>query len=303
YRIATRFYYHQPRQPLCTPRWLLYPMVVVRLVQCHLLGREPFERLWMLHYIDQQLVADSRRTRELLDWKPTPRKSITRRIVFLIENMQGNPELWRSWNEAMLRRLADRPQLVLHERLCAAMEADRDETIRLVREALLAAKEGAIPGAGPAPKALDSHVLRSYVRLLFQLIVTVLRTRNRPKMQQYAHTIVFLPLSAGLSNGLVSHTLFLLGGQLIERFRSCPEFQRLSAGADEYVTMTIHMAVDQVEDRLELARLQSSALREELRRMMPPTDNARLEKVVNQLQDLCREAISGQSWTSPPVDD
>ena len=303
YRIATRFYYHQSRQPLCTPRWLLYPMVVLRLVQCHLFGREPFERLWMLHYIDQQLVADSRRTREVLDWKPTPRKSITRRLVFLIENMQGNPELWRSWNEAMLRRQADRPQLVLHERLCAAMEADRDEAIRLVSEALLTAKEGVIPGAGPAPRALDSHVLQSYVRLLFQLIVTVLRTRNRPKMQQYAHTITFLPLSAGLSNGLASHTLFLVGEQLIERFRSRAEFQQLSAGADEYVTMTIHMAVDQIEDRLELARLQSLALREELRRMMPPTDNARLEKVVNQLQDLCREAISGQSWTSPPVDD
>ena len=283
--------------------WLLYPLVLARLVQCHLLGREPFERLWMLRYIDQQLVADSRRTRELLDWKPTPRKTITRRLVFLIENMQRNPELWRSWNAAMLHRTANRPQLILHERLCAAMDSERDEVVRPVVRALLAAAEGTIPGAGPAPGALDSQVLASYVRLLCQLIITVLRTRNRPMMQQYAHTITFLPLNAGLSNGLASHTLFLLGEQLIDRFRSRAEFQRLASGADEYLSMTIHMAVDQIEDRLELARLQSPALREELRRMPPPKHNTRLDKVVNQLEDLCREAISGQSWTSPPVDD
>ena len=303
YRLATRFYYNQARRPLCTPVWLLYPMVLVRLVQNHLLGREPFERLWMLKYVDQQLVADSRRTRELLDWKPTPRKTITRRLVFLIENMQRNPELWRSWNEAMLHRTANRPQLVLHERLCAAMDSERDEVVQPVVRALLAAAEGAIPGNGPAPRSLDSQVLTSYVRLLCQLIVTTLRTRNRPMMQQYAHTIAFLPLNAGLSNGLASYTLFLLGDQLIARFRSRPEFQRLAPGADDYVAMTIHMAMDQIEDRLELARLQSPALREELRRMAPPKNNARLEKVVNQLEELCREAVSGQSWTSPPVED
>ena len=67
--------------------------------------------------------------------------------------------------------------------------------------------------------------------------------------------------------------------------------------------MTIHMAMDQIEDRLELARLQSPALREELRRMAPPKNNTRLEKVVGQLEELCREAVSGQSWTSPPVED
>ena len=303
YRLATRFYYNQARRPLCTPVWLLYPMVLVRLVQNHLLGREPFERLWMLKYVDQQLVADSRRTRELLDWKPTPRKTITRRLVFLIENMQRNPELWRSWNEAMLHRTANRPQLVLHERLCAAMDSERDEVVQPVVRALLAAAEGAIPGNGPAPRSLDSQVLTSYVRLLCQLIVTTLRTRNRPMMQQYAHTIAFLPLNAGLSNGLASHTLFLLGDQLIARFRSRPEFQRLAPGADDYVAMTIHMAMDQIEDRLELARLQSPALREELRRMAPPKNNTRLEKVVGQLEELCREAVSGQSWTSPPVED
>ena len=41
--------------------------------------------------------------RNQLSWRPTPRKSVTRRLVFLIENMKKNPELWQTWNEAMLQ--------------------------------------------------------------------------------------------------------------------------------------------------------------------------------------------------------
>ena len=88
FRIATQFYYNKAARPFFTPKWLLTPMVLARLELCHLQGKEPFEQLWMLHYIDQQLIADSSRTRCELSWKPTPRKSITRRLVFLIENMK-----------------------------------------------------------------------------------------------------------------------------------------------------------------------------------------------------------------------
>lgn len=85
-------------------------------------GKEPFEQLWMVKYIDERLVADSSQTRRILDWKPTPRKSITRRLVFLIENRKRNPELWRQWNEAMLHKEDARPHLALHELLCESLE-------------------------------------------------------------------------------------------------------------------------------------------------------------------------------------
>ncbi|MFB1028983.1 MAG: 3-methyl-2-oxobutanoate hydroxymethyltransferase, partial [Thauera sp.] len=117
FNIATHFYYNTPRRPFFTPRWLLTPMVAAKQLLCHFQGKEPFERLWMLDYVDQQLVADSSRTRSQLGWKTTPRKAITRRLVFLIENMKKNPDLWRSWNEAMLVRSGDRPHLVLHDLL------------------------------------------------------------------------------------------------------------------------------------------------------------------------------------------
>lgn len=270
----------------------------------------------MLRYIDQQLVADSSRTRRELSWKPTPRKSITRRLVFLVENMKKNPELWRNWNEAMLHKGSDRPHLILHDLLCDAMEADRDAVAHeitaqlLIRDAEIQSlttqsleTEQSISQSSciRALQAMDKTVVHSFIRMLSQLIVTVMRTRNRPMMQQYAHTITFLPMISGFDNGLVSRSLFVIGEFLIQRFRTRPKFKQLTPHADDYITMTIHMAVDQIEDHIELSRLQSPVLLNELKKRPPPKDNTRLEKIVAQLEDLCNEAKSGQSWSSPLV--
>lgn len=316
FNIATQFFYNAVRKPFFAPTWLLKPMIAAQYALCHLQDKEPFERLWMLDYVDQQLVADSSRTRSQLGWKPTPRKAITRRLVFLIENMKKNPELWRSWNEAMLVRGGERPHLVLHDLLCDALESARDDMVNTimaqvldrdaVAESITAQTIDAEQPQGRvscmrALQALDREVAHSFIRLLYQLIVSVLRTRNRPMMQQYAHTISFLPMTSGFENGLVSRSLFIIGELLIEQFRSRPKFRQLTAKAEDYVTMTIHMAIDQIEDQIELARLQSPLLLEELKKMPPPADNRRLETVVAQLEELCREAVAGHSWTSPTV--
>jgi nucleoside-diphosphate-sugar epimerase len=313
YRIATQFYYNKTLKPFFAPRWLLTPMIAARLMLCHLQGVEAFERLWMLQYIDQQLIADSSRTRRELGWKPTPRKSITRRLVFLVENMKRSPELWRNWNEAMLHKGSDRPHLVLHDLLCATIEGDRDAVVQAITAGLK--DRNTVAGAivdqvleterqDPANsiqalQPLNRDVADSFIRLLCQLIVTVMRTSNRPMMQQYAHTIAFLPMTAGFNNGLVSRSLFVIGEVLIQRLRGQPRFRQLTPQADDYIAITLHMAIDRIEDQIELSRMQSPVLLEQLRKTPPPENNARLEKIVRQLEELCREAQSGQSWSSP----
>ena len=119
-------------------------------------------------------------------------------------------------------------------------------------------------------------------------------------MQQYAHSIAFLPMFSGFGGALVSRSLFILGESLILRFRDRPELQQVTPQAREYVTMTIHMAVDRIEDQAELARLQSAVLPEGFRNMPLPESKA-LAQVAGQLEDLCREAVSGKSWTIPLV--
>ena len=262
-------------------------MIMARLVLCHLQGKESFEQLWMLRYIDQQLVADSSRTRRELSWKPTPRKSITRRLVFLIENMKKNPELWRNWNEAMLHKGSDRPHLVLHDLLCDAMDADRDTVVQAIMAQLMARDAVVQSITTPsleaeqplnqsscirALQAMDRAVANSFIKLLCQLIVTVMRTRNRPDDAAVRPHHCLSAHDSGFDNGLVSRSLFVIGEFLIQRFRAQPKFLQLTPQADDYITMTIHMAVDQIEDHIELSRLQSPVLLEELKKMPPPEE-------------------------------
>ena len=299
FRIATQFYYRKTIQPVFINKELLAPMILARRLLSRLQGRQPFEQLWMLQYVDQQLIVNSSRTRRELSWRPTPRKSITRRLVFLIENMKKNPELWQRWNEARIRKEEDRPHVILHELLCDTLDAARDSSIESITRQLL---DTDTPGFHIADTqilgTIDKTLLHAYLRLLYQLIVTVIRTRNRPMMQQHAHTIAFLPMIVGFGSGLASHCLFDIGKFMITRCRARPDFRRLTPQADAYITMTIHMAVDQIEDQNELSRLQSPVLLEGFKKM-PRPESTELEHVVYQLEELCREAISGQSWTSP----
>lgn len=300
FQIATQHYFSKPHQPLFINRRLLVPMILARQLLCRLQGKEPFEQLWMLDYIDKQLVADNSRTRHLLTWEPNPRKTITRRLVFLIENMQRNPELWQTWNEAMLRKTGDRPYLVLHQRIGDILEKDRDRAIEAITTQLLETTPQAhAQNVAFILKGMDRTVLHSYLRLLYQLIVTVIRTRNRPMMQQYALIVASQPMEAGFSKAVESHCLYCIGEYLISRLRFLPELQQHSPQAEEYIPVVMHMAIDQIEDQAELLRMQNPRSLEELEQRPPPMDNTPLEEVVIQLEELCNEALSGQSWTSP----
>lgn len=289
FRIATRSFYGKNIQPLFTPPWLLAPMILARRLLSRLQGKTAFEQLWMLRYVDQQLIADSALTRKVLSWRPTPRKHILRRLVFLIENMQKSPDLWRSANEAMLHKAAARPQLLLHEELCAALESCRDEAAQTL------AQQTALPG-----QDTDAPPQQAYFRLLCQLISTVIRTRNRPMMQQYACTIAFQPVLTGIGMQLASQRLFDCGEELIARLRHQPHLQHLIERADEYLSMMVHMAVDQVEDQFDVQRLQSPVPLEGFRGM-PPFAASELDKVTRQLEGLSREAAAGLSWSGPVV--
>ena len=292
FRVATRSFYGRNIQPIFTPVWLLAPMILARRFLSRLQGKTAFEQLWMLRYVDQQLIADSSLTRKLLSWRPTPRKHIIRRLVFLIENMQKSPDLWRSANEAMLHKAIDRPQLLLHEELCAALESCRTEAV-----AALAAQQG--QGIVSAKDSNDLF-LQTYFHLLCQLISTVIRTRNRPMMQQYACTIAFQPILTGMGMQLSSHLLFESGEELIARLRHLPQLHRLIVRADEYLTMMVHMAVDQVEDQFDLLRLQSPVPLEGFGSMPHPAVQD-LERVIRQLEGLSREAAAGLSWSGPTL--
>ena len=298
FKTSTQFYYGRHIMPTFVPRLFLGPMVLLQQAFYRLLGKQPFERLWMLSYVDKQLVADSSRTSKELSWRPTPRKSISRRLLFLIENMKRHPEIWRSWNEAMLRKEPQRPYLVVHEMIYDAMVKSRED---MVKEIVANLVEPESECCSCSLMDVDDTIVHTYIRLLYQLIVTVINTRDRPMMRQYAKTIAFLPSVGGFGSRVSSHCLFVIGNIISEKLRSRPEFSQKRPKVDDYITMTIQLAIDQIENQFELLTFQSPKLLDDFGKMPLHENSKYIENIIHQLENLCAEAITGKSWTSPLV--
>ncbi|MBI3832523.1 MAG: NAD(P)-dependent oxidoreductase [Planctomycetes bacterium] len=62
-------------------------------------GRMPFERPWMLDYIDRPLVCDPSHTYRLLDWSPTPGLSLLERLPEMRARFTQRRTEWDARNE------------------------------------------------------------------------------------------------------------------------------------------------------------------------------------------------------------
>lgn len=107
FREATRAAFGRPRRPVLVPRAIARPGVAVREWLGRRTGRMPFERTWMLDYLDLRLDVDASRSRARLDWAPSPRLQVLARIGAMVENLRAHPEEWR------LRRARRQPSGVV----------------------------------------------------------------------------------------------------------------------------------------------------------------------------------------------
>ncbi len=64
----------------------------------HLTWNAPFERPWMLKYVDRPWVADTTYTRNRLGWSCTEGMGVLDRIAAILEHFRGDHRLWRHRN-------------------------------------------------------------------------------------------------------------------------------------------------------------------------------------------------------------
>ncbi|HEA70217.1 MAG TPA: NAD(P)-dependent oxidoreductase [Desulfobacterales bacterium] len=63
-----------------------------------LTGHMPYERPWMLAYVDRPWEVDTTRTQTTLDWDCTSDKGILDRLPMIIQNKIAHPEIWEERN-------------------------------------------------------------------------------------------------------------------------------------------------------------------------------------------------------------
>lgn len=96
FQAATRAWFGAPRRPLFVSPRLARSGIGLREWAGRRIGRMPFERSWMVGYIDRRLNVDASKTRRHIDWAPNPELAILHRLPRLVENLRKDPERWRA---------------------------------------------------------------------------------------------------------------------------------------------------------------------------------------------------------------
>lgn len=281
FEAATRDYFGETIEPRLMPRALAAVGVQLRWWLGRLLGKPPFEAPWMMRYIDKQLNVNATRSHELLGWEPTPRFDVARRLLLMIENMKSRREIWTERNEAALRRVADRPNL----RIAKVLDDLREDLVETIVQTV---SDPSNTGRFCSSPNMDQEVLRGLVRLLYQVLVTAVRTRDRQLVRHYAQILAMRRRDEGFTVTQVQAFLTMVGDTITRSLRQDPDLVGQEQSIHDHVQLGFQLAVDGAEDAYDaLGQGLPQALGGQYGGIELPSDAGDLERLVHQLEDVC----------------
>ncbi len=244
FEIATRYYFRKTVKPYHVPKFLAYPGVIARDILGRMIGNPPFEKPWMLKYMDLKLHIDSQYTRKTLEWEPTPRLMMNRRLLFLIEHMASSPHEWHQKNQAALKHAALQPDYLIYERMLAL----KDQLLNECKNYLLSPSRSL---EFRNYQRLGPEKVKWYLGTLLQLMTSAVRTGDRMLMLNYARDLGQLRFQDGFKVDEVRMALEGMGDIVIHHLTSAPELKGLKQLIHNHIGLTIQLAVDELEDAYE----------------------------------------------------
>lgn len=243
FEISTRYFFGETIKPINLPKLLAYPGLVLRnlLKVLYLTCEEPFEQFWMIKYVDLKLNVDSSYTRRVLDWNPTPRYHLTRRILFLLEKMKSHPDEWRVKNEAALKRIANRTNLSIYEKMIEQKDVILTKIITKILD------ENS-KGCFSQYKQMNSNDFRCYVSALYHLLLATIRSSDRSLLLQYIDQIAIRRFAEGFEAQILCGTLRVFSETIINHLVCYKEFSNIKQEVYDNVGLTMQIAQDEIED-------------------------------------------------------
>jgi len=242
YSIATRDFYGETIKPLFLPKILAYPGIIMR----QLLGKtglseESFERLWMVKYIDEKLNIDSTYTQMTLEWTPTPRFLIERRMLFLLINMKSHSQEWNLRNEALMKRATMRTNLRIYEHLLSM----QDDILFKLGEKVLTNKDAAVFANF---RNMDWKEFHSYISQLYFLILATVRSNDRSIIINYIEDLSISRFADGFGCEEITSMLYILNEIIVNELLKIQELSSLKQEIYDYIGLSIQLAIDETEN-------------------------------------------------------
>ena len=287
FNASTRYYYGNEKKPVRMPRIICVPGLFFRQFFGRLFGHPPFEKLWMVKYIDKKLTVDAAKTQEELGWNPTSRNDLKRRLLIMVKNMKHYENVWNLRNEAALKRVTRRPNLIVYEALVVL----KDEFIQESETFLLLPQN--------QTRLCDYHkmdpdVLKWFLALLFQVVATGVRTKNRMFIRNYARIIAYRRYEEGFHCNQVCDFFASIGKIIMLLLLVKAELKDMKQYIYDYIDLSFQLAADEVESTFERLEARSAEFLEKMKKFDFLTERGDLERIVKQLEDICQEDLENQ---------
>jgi len=254
YDLSTRFVFGEKRKAIHIPAILARLGVSLMDLAGRLIGRRPFERPWMMKYIDECMDVDAGYTRKELDWNVIPRYRPERRILHVIEHMKTYPNEWHHKNTLALYKSPERPNLEISEALVHQEEA----ILTALLDRIMNVED---PTRYHSYKKMDPEKLSWYLGIVYNLLKVSVRTGDRLSLANYARFIASIRIHEGFKLAEVVDVYQTLSDLVIQQLLEFDSAKHLEQRIRDDIDLTIQMAVDEIEDAYDIAQAPTSYIR------------------------------------------
>ncbi len=241
FELATLAARGERQRPIFLPRWFCRAGVWARDLAGRLLGNRPFERPWMVRYIDERLDVDASRTRTRLGWAPRSRLDIRRRIPFLIEHKKTEPVEWHRRNRAAMKHIEMRANLLIYKYL----EKHQQTICDRVNQILSSPEAGRLL---PRYREAGSERLAWRHTVALRHLMNAVRTAEKVLFMSYCRDLAERRFKQGVPREEVCRALALLQQVCVTQLLEEEELQPLRREIHDHVTMTFQFGCDQVAE-------------------------------------------------------
>jgi len=248
FAIAVRYNSGRQIEPIFLPKPLAYMGIQCVDFLGRITGKRPFEKSWMIKYIDLQLNVDASYTHNKLNWKPVSRYDIKRRLLFLIEHKKSNPDDWNRKNlEALKKRKIVNPNLKISE----TMHSLKEEIISKIIEEMYSDNH---LQQFLTYKKLKIKVHTERTRYIYSMFETAVRTGYRMHVLSYARNLASERYKENFQIDEVIAAVQFIGDFIVktlleqQELADLPDQLEMEQRIYDGITLTTQLIIDELED-------------------------------------------------------
>ena len=245
--LSTRFFYGESKKPIHMPKLISFMGLVGMDLLGRLFDKRPFERPWMIRYVDKQMVVDNSYTREQLNWYPTKRFVLPRRLLFMIEHMKSYPFEWQKRNALAMKLRKVSPNFMIYETL----DRLRDKIIKKCVDYILADEN---IDQFPNYHTLERTSLIKDTRTLYQFLSVAVRAKDRMSTILYAREIAHIREKQNFKLEEILYAVQVIGNIIQEELVQEESLKGMSHEIYDEINFTFQLVLDEIEGTFEVIR-------------------------------------------------